>query len=274
MSERQRSYKTEKEAAYEIYTPAKVLRDDDVDGMREYISGVWVKITASFRNKHLRNLKGSRLSVWLCIVLHINEKNDSHPSIETICRETGYSNREVIDCIRELEGGKYLTVVRGQEKYNIYHVNFGAAFGKGKAPTSEETSQVKLKGELYDTKTVSQSSLKEEPVKKNQEEEENTTTGPNIFLAYQNNIGMVTPMIADSLRDAERDFPPKWIVEAIQIAVENNKRNLRYCLAILERWKREGKDEGRRAVKSNGDVSNDADRQKYVTGEFSAWIEH
>jgi hypothetical protein len=162
------------EAAYEIHMPARVLTDSE-EGMREQQSGVWVKITASFREKHLKNLKGSRLGVWLCLALHINEKNDSHPSIETICKETGYSNREVIDCIRELETNGYLTVKRGEKRYNIYHVNFGAAYGKGNDPTSEESSQVKFRagnGEVSSIKTTRQSSLKEEPIKKNQKERE------------------------------------------------------------------------------------------------------
>jgi hypothetical protein len=157
------------DAPYEIHLPAKTLRDNG-DGLQETQSGVWVKITASFRDKHLRKLKGSKLGVWLCIALHINENNDCHPSIETICKETGYSNREVIDCIRELENGGYLTVARGKEKYNIYHVNFGAAYGKGNDPISEESSQVKFdagNSELSSKKTR-QSSLKEEPIKKNQ----------------------------------------------------------------------------------------------------------
>jgi hypothetical protein len=159
------------EAPYEIHMPSRVISEGD-EGQQEYQTGVWIKITASFRNKHLKKLKGSRLGVWLCIALHINERNDSHPSIETICDETGYSNREVIDCVRELEKDGYLTVIRGKQRYNIYHVNFGAAFGKGNTPTSEESSQVKKSArnsELSSGKML-KSSLKEEPIKKNQKE--------------------------------------------------------------------------------------------------------
>jgi DNA replication protein len=67
---------------------------------------------------------------------------------------------------------------------------------------------------------------------------------PNIFVLYEQNIGPLTPLIADELRDAERTYPASWIAEAIEIAVENNARKWRYIEAILERWRQEGKSDG------------------------------
>ncbi|MGM0401594.1 MAG: DnaD domain-containing protein [Chloroflexota bacterium] len=64
---------------------------------------------------------------------------------------------------------------------------------------------------------------------------------PNIFELYEQNIGLLTPLLAEKLEEAERDYPQDWIEEAFQIAVERNVRNWRYVEAILERWKREGK---------------------------------
>ena len=66
---------------------------------------------------------------------------------------------------------------------------------------------------------------------------------PNIFELYEQNIGPLTPIIADALKDAEMDFPAQWVQDAFRIAVEKNKRNWRYILAILKRWKQEGRDD-------------------------------
>ena len=66
---------------------------------------------------------------------------------------------------------------------------------------------------------------------------------PNIFKVYEENIGPLTPMIADALKDAENTFPAEWIAEAIDLAVKNNKRNWKYTEAILKRWKEEGRAE-------------------------------
>ncbi|MCP5097572.1 MAG: DnaD domain protein [Chloroflexi bacterium] len=67
---------------------------------------------------------------------------------------------------------------------------------------------------------------------------------PNVFVLYEQNIGSLTPMVVDELRDAEKTYPPRWIEEAIQLAVQNNVRKWRYVLGILERWRQEGKQDG------------------------------
>jgi DNA replication protein len=66
---------------------------------------------------------------------------------------------------------------------------------------------------------------------------------PNVFQLYEASIGPLTPMIAEALRDAETTFDPAWVAEAIQIAVERNKRSWRYVEAILRRWEQGGRDD-------------------------------
>ena len=66
---------------------------------------------------------------------------------------------------------------------------------------------------------------------------------PNIFELYEGHIGVLTPMIAEALREAEDTYPSSWIEEAFKIAVENNARSWRYVSAILNRWQVEGRDE-------------------------------
>jgi DNA replication protein len=74
---------------------------------------------------------------------------------------------------------------------------------------------------------------------------------PNVFKLYEENIGPLTPLLADALKDAEQTYPPEWIAEAIGEAVRNNKRNWKYAEAILRRWKEEGhaKEQDRRDAK-------------------------
>ena len=61
---------------------------------------------------------------------------------------------------------------------------------------------------------------------------------------YEENIGLLTPMIAEELRDAEKTYPELWIKDAVKEAVNAGKRNWRYISAILERWATEGKSDG------------------------------
>jgi DNA replication protein len=91
---------------------------------------------------------------------------------------------------------------------------------------------------------------------------------PNIFVLYEQNIGPLTPMIADQLRDAEESYPAAWIEEAIEIAVNNNARKWAYVSSVLERWKTEGKDD----ATSRGDSARD--RRRYIEGKYGDIIQH
>jgi DnaD/phage-associated family protein len=64
---------------------------------------------------------------------------------------------------------------------------------------------------------------------------------PTIFRLYEENIGPLTPLIADALKDAEGTYPASWLPDAIELAARNNKRSWSYCEAILRRWKEEGR---------------------------------
>ncbi len=63
---------------------------------------------------------------------------------------------------------------------------------------------------------------------------------PNIYHLYEQNIGLITPMLSETLQEAEDTYPAEWIEEAFRIAVEKNIRNWRYIEAILRRWQERG----------------------------------
>ena len=63
----------------------------------------------------------------------------------------------------------------------------------------------------------------------------------NIFALYEENIGPITPLVAEELREAEHLYPFEWIEEALKEAAVLNKRSWRYTARILERWATEGR---------------------------------
>ena len=91
---------------------------------------------------------------------------------------------------------------------------------------------------------------------------------PNIFKLYEENIGPLTPLIADALKDSEKTYPPEWVAEALETAIKNNKRSWKYVEAILRRWKEEGhgKKQDRRDAQEDG--------RRYAEGEYADFIEH
>lgn len=64
---------------------------------------------------------------------------------------------------------------------------------------------------------------------------------PNIFVLYEQNIGLLSPLIADELQDAAEQYPPEWLEAAFREAVQHNKRKWSYIRAILRRWETEGR---------------------------------
>ncbi len=95
---------------------------------------------------------------------------------------------------------------------------------------------------------------------------------PPIFVLYEQNIGLLTPMIANELRDAEKHYPAEWLAEAFREAVAMNKRNWKYVCAILERWRTQGKDAGRQATEVPADA--EARKRYYVPEGYEDLIEH
>jgi DnaD/phage-associated family protein len=86
---------------------------------------------------------------------------------------------------------------------------------------------------------------------------------PNIFVLYEDNIGTLSPILADQLKEAEERYPWNWIKEAFEIAVVQNKRSWRYIVGILRRWGAEGKDEGKDNGKPGRHTPKDQ-RQEYI----------
>jgi DnaD/phage-associated family protein len=129
-----------------------------------------------------------------------------------------------------------------------------------------DTGKLKLKFSLFMEETGTQN-LSTGYSKTSHEESSST---PNIFKAYEENIGPLTTMIADSLQDAEKTYPAKWILDTFKLAVENNKRSWRYCEAILKRWQAEGKDDGKKQPPAPAHIPDMSDIERILNGTPAA----
>ncbi|UCE93079.1 MAG: DnaD domain protein [Flavobacteriaceae bacterium] len=96
---------------------------------------------------------------------------------------------------------------------------------------------------------------------------------PNVFTLYEENIGPITPLIADALKEIENLYPLIWIEEAFEEAIKNNVRKLRYIEAILQNWQKEGRNDRTDRRRSKKSEKED-DPERYIKGEFSDFIEH
>ncbi len=102
------------------------------------------------------------------------------------------------------------------------------------------------------------------------DEEEVRDDASNIFSLYENNVGTLSPLLADQLKEAEEAYPWPWIVDAFRIAALENKRSWRYIAGILRRWAAEGKDAGKDYGKLGRHPKKD-NRQKYLEDYQRRW---
>jgi len=89
-----------------------------------------------------------------------------------------------------------------------------------------------------------------------------TESRPGIFRLYEENIGTITPLVAERLLAAAEDFPYEMIEAAFREAAELNRRNWRYVERILQNWAQEG----RPHETSRRDSSPGADRRDFHGG--------
>ncbi|MDM8529554.1 DnaD domain protein [Anaerolineales bacterium HSG25] len=90
----------------------------------------------------------------------------------------------------------------------------------------------------------------------------------NIFELYEDNIGLISPILADELKEAELLYPTEWIEEAFRIAAENNVRRWNYVRAVLEKMTKTGRT-GDKPSQANQD-----DKPWYTEDEFRDILLH
>ncbi len=90
---------------------------------------------------------------------------------------------------------------------------------------------------------------------------------PDIFSLYEENIGMITPLIAEELKEAEKDYPAGWIEDAIREAARQQVHKWAYVAAVLERWAAEGRGSGTNRRDTR------ADTEKYRNQKYGNVVE-
>lgn len=186
----------------------------------------------------LPDMELAELKVVLCIVRHTfgyhRENEGVKLSIRNIARFTGLTARSVMKGAEQAEAHGLLERQQDGNQTTIWRAIVSVI------PSSTRRNT------KYHATVLPSSTLVGVKEKRNI----NKAAGATIYTLYENEIGMLTPLIADALKDAEKNYATQWIYDAVAEAVKNNKRNWKYIEAILKRWKQEGR--GSLKAKSNG----------------------
>ena len=100
---------------------------------------------------------------------------------------------------------------------------------------------------MFNTESARRASIEVSPTTENSNKDDNgwetpaTSAAPaDAFRAYEENIGILSPMIRQSILAALEDFTDEDITRAVRIAVENESRSWSFVAGVLRRWARDG----------------------------------
>jgi len=92
--------------------------------------------------------------------------------------------------------------------------------------------------------TVEQTTQKPLSKAKNYYDDESEIPQENSFAKlaklYESNMGIITPIMADTLKEIDENFPADWHLPAIKVCVDQNKRTAAYLFGVLQKWKEYG----------------------------------
>lgn len=195
-----------------------------------------------------------------------HDGTNMYPSVSLVARKTGYGERAVQKITRALQRLGWLVADgRGPMRTNRWRfpVERLVEGEPAAAPTSGASTprpaallageprftpgvhSETAGGEREFTEGVNPAAPKPslEPSFEPEEEDESQPVEKRIAALsqlYEQNIGPITPLLADSLRLAAADFPLAWYQPAFAVAVHNNALRWRYVQAVLDGWKRNG----------------------------------
>jgi len=165
--------------------------------------------------------------------------------------------------------------INNWEKYQVeadrteYMRQYMRDYRKGKTTGKPNSKQVK-------SKQANNKPTEQTRTEGRGREQKNITTTANENLAkishlYEDNIGRLTPLIAERLKDIVEEYPSGWFEEALKESVTSEHRNLKYISAILERWQSEGFKAPKRTEGGRGEQPRKRPKQERVKPIKYTW---
>lgn len=96
-----------------------------------------------------------------------------------------------------------------------------------------------------------------------------STGSADAFRAYEENIGILSPMIRQSILAALEDFTDEDITRAVRIAVENESRSWSFVAGVLRRWARDGIPHER----TDGTARRESDERDFSEDQLNRYID-
>ena len=210
------------------------------------------KKTGEEYEKTINVLNSNIKAVCLALADHANDEGEgAYPSVDTIGEKTELSEVTVIACLKAMRQEEIIEYA-GRSKwstcnYTISKQKLAEMATWERQKRAKPGTKAALVSKVKPLQPGTKAALPKPPLHPKTSNEEGAKPKKNLFAIYQEEIGVLTPMIADALKDAETTYQDGWLEAAIHEAAKNNKRNWKYCEAILKRWQEQGfRDDGKK----------------------------
>lgn len=182
-----------------------------------------------------------------------------YPSVDLIARKTFYEERAVQITTRRLESSGYLIPdgvgPRGTNRWRI-PIETTQEGGAKIAPVQNQDVKNAPEGNAPEGNAPEPSVVVLKPSTASTGDTPKLGLSAEIFRMYEAEIGLLTPLIADALKDWLDDVPHQWIIDAMRRSVVGNKRSWAYVEAILRAWKAKGAQDTRPSKKDSNYVNS------------------
>lgn len=220
----------------------------------------WIKLHRKFIDWEWYKDKNTKI-LFIHLLLLANHKENKWQgqiidrgqlvtSIKHLSKECGLTLQQTRTALNKLKSTNEITS-KSTSKYSLITIVNYSVYQDGQ----EENN---IQNNIQNNKQITneqQTNNKQITTNKNIKNINNGNNEKNIIIAYETNIGNLTPFIAEKILSYRDSVSDEMILEAIKIATLNNKKNANYITGILNNWINKG-------YKVVADIQNDKKETK------------
>jgi DnaD/phage-associated family protein len=197
---------------------------------------------------------GTELLLMLAIGDFSDDKGLAFPGITRLAKKCRVSKSSIQRAVKACIESKELQVVynagieTGHGKTNLYRINLIALRGVNLTPVSPVLPQGVSPVLPQGVSPVLPKPSVDPPVEPPDSDDSQKTNRSPVYITYEQEIGVLSPIIAQKVGEAIDTYPETWCIEAIEIAAKANTRRWNYIEGILKNWHTDGR--GKRTSKA------------------------
>lgn len=188
-----------------------------------------------------KNISIQAKALYSYLASFAGNSGKAYPSVELMLSELGITRNTFYKYLKELKESNAVLVKKerteqGTFERNIYYLQPCTNLPGMVKPDTAEPDMVNVDTNSNNTTS---NNLNSSCSSNSVLEDENVKVVAK--LLEENGFGTISGYVVDKINNFLDNYKSKWVIEAIEIAIEQNVRTLKYVEGILMNWKTKGK---------------------------------